>query len=98
MASSSTARVPIRVAFALLIVLAIFYVGRPLYWKLSATVHEIREKKTTVKEGISQFVMEARRSVGWGQGELEVGDESGKSSGIATARRILWSGDSKRIA
>ncbi|KAK9146804.1 hypothetical protein Sjap_006707 [Stephania japonica] len=92
--ASSTARVPIRLAFALLVILAIFYIGRPLYWKLSATVHEIREKKTTVKEGISQFVMEARRSVGWGQGELDVGsgtvgDESGKSSGVATSRRIL---------
>lgn len=34
-----------------ILLLVLFYVGRPLYWKISATVHDIRQNKQTVKEG-----------------------------------------------
>lgn len=45
------ARVSLRLAAALLVVLVAVYVGFPLYWKLSATIQEIREKRHTVREG-----------------------------------------------
>lgn len=54
MASSSTARVLFRIVMAVLVILVLFYVGRPLYWKISATVQEIRENKQTVKQGLFQ--------------------------------------------
>ncbi|XP_077218144.1 low-density receptor-like protein [Tasmannia lanceolata] len=88
----STTRVSLRLVFGLLLLLAAFYVGRPLYWKLSATIHEIRENRTTVKEGISQFVLEAQKSVGWVHDESDAGiddQSSGKLVGVATNRRIL---------
>lgn len=42
-----------RVVIAILVVLLLYYVGRPLYWKISATVHDIRHNKQTVSGGIS---------------------------------------------
>ncbi|GMN46520.1 hypothetical protein TIFTF001_015688 [Ficus carica] len=48
--ASSTAKVTFRVVMAVLVVLLFFYVGRPLYWKISATVHDIRQNKQTVKQ------------------------------------------------
>ncbi|OVA04393.1 hypothetical protein BVC80_1395g113 [Macleaya cordata] len=89
---SSTARVSCRLVFGILILLAAFYIGRPLYWKLSATIQEIRENKTTVKQGISQFVQDAQRSIGWIRDESNSGfneDRRGRKVGVATARRIL---------
>lgn len=50
MASPAT-RVTFRVVVAVLVIMVLFYVGRPLYWKISATVQEIRENKRTVKQG-----------------------------------------------
>ncbi|KAJ4969505.1 hypothetical protein NE237_016206 [Protea cynaroides] len=76
---SSVSRVSCRVVSVMLLLAIAFYVGRPLYWKLSATIHEIRGKRQTVKQGISQFVLEAQRSVGW------VHDES--VSGFSEDRR-----------
>ncbi|PIA44674.1 hypothetical protein AQUCO_01700344v1 [Aquilegia coerulea] len=73
----------IRTVFIVVVILTAFYVGRPLYWKLSATIQEIRENKTTVTQGISHFVHEARKSVGW------INDESYTGSGVAVSRRIL---------
>ncbi|KAF8387954.1 hypothetical protein HHK36_026620 [Tetracentron sinense] len=90
--ASSTARVSFRVVFVLILLLAAFYVGRPLYWKISATVHEIQEKRQTVKEGISQIVLEAQRTVGWVHDESDPGvgeDQRRGKVGVATARRIL---------
>ncbi|CAN6872247.1 unnamed protein product [Brassica oleracea] len=29
----------------------LFYVCRPLYWKLSATIHDIHHNKKSVREG-----------------------------------------------
>ncbi|KAF5182898.1 Low-density receptor-like protein [Thalictrum thalictroides] len=87
MSSSSTA---IRTALIFLVILAAFYICRPLYWKLSATIQEIRENKTTFTQGISQFVHEARRSVGW------INDESHTGPGVAISRRILRFVDSKQ--
>ncbi|KAL5983990.1 hypothetical protein ACLOJK_018092 [Asimina triloba] len=48
---SARTRVGLRIAFALFLLLLAFYVGRPLYWKLSATIHDIRENRQTVKQG-----------------------------------------------
>ncbi|KAG6764796.1 hypothetical protein POTOM_032283 [Populus tomentosa] len=78
--ASATTRVIFRVVVGILAILVLFYVGRPLYWKISATVQEIRENKRTVKQGISQIVFEAQKSVGWFR------DESG--SGVRQNRRV----------
>eukprot|EP00249_Psilotum_nudum_P003096 c16426_g1_i1 orf=230-565(-) len=56
--------------FALLtgLCVVLFYLGRPLYWKVSATIHEIQEKNydpQAVKEGISELM----HAVGWAHGE-----------------------------
>ncbi|KAI3890486.1 hypothetical protein MKX03_025028 [Papaver bracteatum] len=90
---SSRVRISVRVFFILLLLAVIFYTGRPLYWKISATIHEIRENRQTVKQGISQIVYEAQKSVGWFHDESDPGFEdahSTKKSGlITTTRRIL---------
>lgn len=49
---SSTSRVLFRLILGLLILLTAFYIGRPLYWKISATIHEIQENRTTIKQGL----------------------------------------------
>ncbi|THU55953.1 hypothetical protein C4D60_Mb11t12090 [Musa balbisiana] len=89
------ARVWLRLAVAFLFLLAAFYVGRPLYWKLSATIHEVREKRKSVKDGgglpfrISQFVLEAQKSVGWVHDESDSGAGDDRKASTATSRRIL---------
>ncbi|XP_010279311.1 PREDICTED: uncharacterized protein LOC104613265 [Nelumbo nucifera] len=96
---SSAARVSFRVVFFVLLLLVAFYIGRPLYWKISATIHEIREKRQTVKEGISQIVLEAQRSVGWVHDESDPGvseDQRIGKTGVATTRRILQFVDAQR--
>jgi hypothetical protein len=40
---------------AILLILVLFYVGRPLYWKISATIHDIRNNKQTVKQGMQSL-------------------------------------------
>ncbi|KAA3456163.1 Low-density receptor-like protein [Gossypium australe] len=73
--ASSTSKLAFRIVLAALILLALFYVGRPLYWKISATVHDIRHNKQTI-------MLEAQRSVGW------FNDES--DSGIHENRDWKW--------
>ncbi|XP_065030868.1 uncharacterized protein LOC135583473 [Musa acuminata AAA Group] len=85
------ARVWLRLAVAFLFLLAAFYVGRPLYWKLSATIHEVREKRKSVRDGISQFVLEAQKSVGWVHDESDSGAGDDRKASTATSRRILRS-------
>ncbi|WRX21086.1 hypothetical protein QQP08_013573, partial [Theobroma cacao] len=46
--ASPTAKIAFRIVIGVLLLLALFYVGRPLYWKISATVHDIRHNKQTV--------------------------------------------------
>ncbi|KAG2721605.1 hypothetical protein I3760_02G089100 [Carya illinoinensis] len=90
--ASSTARVSFRILMAVLLLLLLFYVGRPLYWKISATIHDIRQNKQTVKQGLSQIVLEAQKSVGWYHDESDSGvheDRVGSKVGAATSRRIL---------
>ncbi|ERN18481.1 hypothetical protein AMTR_s00197p00035890 [Amborella trichopoda] len=83
-------KVAFRVTFVVLLVLLAFYVGRPLYWKLSATIHEIRESKHpySVRDGLSHFVHEAQKSVGWFHDESDAGGIDDTSS-KATNRRLL---------
>ncbi|KAL2339098.1 hypothetical protein Fmac_013544 [Flemingia macrophylla] len=73
---SATSRIVFRIAMAVLLLLLLFYIGRPLYWKISATVHDIRNNKQTVRQGISQIVMEAQKSVGWYHDESDSGVRS----------------------
>ncbi|WOL15781.1 hypothetical protein Cni_G24562 [Canna indica] len=87
--ASSAARISLRLAAVLILLLAASYVGRPLYWKLSATVHDIREKRQSVKEGISQLVLEAQKSVGWVHDESDSGASDDTKGFAATSRRIL---------
>ncbi|KAF4356046.1 hypothetical protein CsatB_026027 [Cannabis sativa] len=90
--ASSTAKVTFRMLMLFLIILVLFYVGRPLYWKISATIHDIRQNKQTVKQGISQIVMEAQRTVGWYHDESDSGAREtriGKKSGSSTTRKLL---------
>ncbi|XP_047979489.1 uncharacterized protein LOC125221413 [Salvia hispanica] len=71
--ASSTAKLTFRFLLVAVLALILFYVGRPLYWKISATVHDIRHNKQTVSGGISQIVQEAQRSVGWFHDESDSG-------------------------
>ncbi|KAJ9700147.1 hypothetical protein PVL29_005801 [Vitis rotundifolia] len=87
--ATSTARVSFRVIVAILLILLLFYVGRPLYWKISATVHEIRQNKQTVKQGISQIVFEAQKSVGWFHDESDSGSREDRNAAVAANRKIL---------
>ncbi|KAH9296903.1 hypothetical protein KI387_028585 [Taxus chinensis] len=74
--SSQASRVGLRVAAAILICLVAFYVGRPLYWKLSATLQEVREKNydaNTVRDGIAHLMHSAQKRVGWINDESDAG-------------------------
>ncbi|CAA0807112.1 Unknown protein, partial [Striga hermonthica] len=85
--ASPAARLTFRLLLAAAVVLILFFVGRPLYWKISATIHDIRHNKQTVSGGISQIVQEAQRSVGWFH---DVSDSGLKESQkITSTRRIL---------
>ncbi|KAK6930086.1 hypothetical protein RJ641_004180 [Dillenia turbinata] len=87
--ASGTSRVTFRIVLAVLFLMFLFYMGRPLYWKISATIHEIRENKQTVKEGISKIVQEAQRSVGWFSDESDSGVRDDRRTGVSTSRRLL---------
>ncbi|KAK4586951.1 hypothetical protein RGQ29_023905 [Quercus rubra] len=84
--ASSIAKVSFRIFMVILFLLVLFYVGRPLYWKISATVHDIRHNKQTVKQGLSQIVLEAQKSVGWYHDESDSGLRDDR---VATTRRFL---------
>ncbi|XP_030973560.1 uncharacterized protein LOC115993733 isoform X2 [Quercus lobata] len=88
--ASSTAKVSFRIVMVILLLLVLFYVGRPLYWKISATVHDIRHNKQTVKQGLSQIVLEAQKSVGWYHDESDSGVREDR---VATTRRFLEYGE-----
>ncbi|XWS39085.1 hypothetical protein CRYUN_Cryun18bG0019800 [Craigia yunnanensis] len=49
--ASPTSRITFRIVIAVLLLLALLYIGRPLYWKISATNHDIRHNKQTVQRG-----------------------------------------------
>ncbi|WVZ09924.1 hypothetical protein V8G54_014454 [Vigna mungo] len=49
--ASPTSRIVFRTAAVALLLLLVFYISRPLYWKISATVHDIRNNKQTVRQG-----------------------------------------------
>ncbi|XP_050870477.1 uncharacterized protein LOC127073366 [Lathyrus oleraceus] len=63
--ASPKSRMVFRIMLVTLLLLLLFYLGRPLYWKISATAHDIRNNKQTVRQGLSQIVMEAQKSVAW---------------------------------
>lgn len=52
---SPTSRIVFRTVAVALLLLLVFYIGRPLYWKISATVHDIRNNKQTVRQGFFFF-------------------------------------------
>ncbi|CAK8563610.1 unnamed protein product [Lathyrus sativus] len=63
--ASPKSRMVFRIMLVTLLLLLLFYIGRPLYWKISATVHDIRNNKQTVRQGLSQIVIQAQKSLGW---------------------------------
>ncbi|KAI3694265.1 hypothetical protein L1987_77229 [Smallanthus sonchifolius] len=77
--ASLVVRVIFRSILALLLLFVLFHVGRPLYWKISATIHDLHQHKHT---GFSEIVMEALKLMGWY-------DNSGVGEGIQTSRRLL---------
>ncbi|OAY55915.1 uncharacterized protein LOC110612050 [Manihot esculenta] len=85
--TSQAARITFRLLVAFLAIMVLFYVGRPLYWKISATIQEIRENKRTVQQGISQIVYEAQKSVGWFHDESDSGVREDRK---AINRRLLF--------
>ncbi|XP_057771876.1 uncharacterized protein LOC130991598 [Salvia miltiorrhiza] len=85
--ASPTAKLAFRFLLVAVVALILFYVGRPLYWKISATVHDIRHNKQTVSGGISKIVQDAQRSVGWYHDESDSGYNENKKS--TSARRFL---------
>ncbi|XP_073136324.1 uncharacterized protein [Henckelia pumila] len=85
--ASRSVKLVFRILLAAAAVMALYYVGRPLYWKISATVHDIRHNKQTVSGGISKIVQEAQKSVGWFHDESDSGLQEDKKS--VSARRFL---------
>ncbi|EOY06347.1 hypothetical protein QUC31_016329 [Theobroma cacao] len=85
--ASPTAKIAFRTVIGVLLLLALFYVGRPLYWKISATVHDIRHNKQTVQQGISQIMHEAQKSVGWFHDESDSGFREDRKQ---ASRRLLF--------
>lgn len=53
--ASPKSRIIFRIMTLTLLLLLLFYIGRPLYWKISATVHDIRNNKQTVRQGTLFF-------------------------------------------
>lgn len=51
MASPTPTRISFRILILVALMVLLFYVGRPLYWKISATIHDIRHNKQSVREG-----------------------------------------------
>ncbi|XVF62706.1 hypothetical protein PTKIN_Ptkin09bG0029500 [Pterospermum kingtungense] len=86
--ASATSRITFRVVIVVLLLLGLFYVGRPLYWKISATIHDIRHNKQTVQQGISEIMHEAQKSVGWFHDESDSGIREDRSK--QAARRLLF--------
>nr|XP_009788959.1 PREDICTED: uncharacterized protein LOC104236677 [Nicotiana sylvestris] len=86
--ATSRAKIAFRIVIGILLLLLLYYVGRPLYWKISATVHDIRHHKQTVSAGFSQIVQAAQNSVGWFHDESDSGVHNDR---ITAARRILAS-------
>ncbi|GFZ14072.1 hypothetical protein Acr_24g0002620 [Actinidia rufa] len=88
--ATTRARVTFRIVLAVLVIVAFCYLFRPLYWKISATVLEIRQNRQTVTGGISQIVYEAQKSVGWYHDEFDSGQSDvNRKTTAGTARRIL---------
>eukprot|EP01018_Ginkgo_biloba_P039843 Gb_21606 [translate_table: standard] len=81
--ASTAARVGLRLAVIVLICVLAFYVGRPLYWKLSASLQEVREKNY----GLSQLMHSARKSVGWIHDESDAGVVDGSTGKVVKVRR-----------
>ncbi|XVF04758.1 hypothetical protein REPUB_Repub05bG0112700 [Reevesia pubescens] len=69
--ASPTSRTIFRIVIAVLLLLALLYVGCLLYWKISSTIHDIRHNKQTVQQRISQIMHEAQKSVGWFHDEFD---------------------------
>ncbi|GMI64596.1 hypothetical protein like AT5G18850 [Hibiscus trionum] len=88
--ASSTSKLVFRIVMAALLLLALFYVGRPLYWKISATVHDIRHNKQTVQEGLSQIVLAAQKSVGWFNDESDPGLHGNHGKQASRTRRLKF--------
>ncbi|XP_073050307.1 uncharacterized protein [Primulina eburnea] len=85
--ASRSVKLTFRLILAVVAVMVLYYVGRPLYWKISATIHDVRDNKQTVSGGISQIVQEAQKSVGWFHDESDSGLQEDKKS--LSARRFL---------
>ncbi|XVF38598.1 hypothetical protein REPUB_Repub20aG0116100 [Reevesia pubescens] len=84
----ATSRITFRIVIAVLLLLALFYVGRPLYCKISATIHDIRHNKQIVQQGISQIMHEAQKSVGWFHDESN--SEVCQNRSKQASRRLLF--------
>ncbi|KAL3695259.1 hypothetical protein R1sor_009335 [Riccia sorocarpa] len=104
MTTPKIARIGFRLAVVVGLCVAGFYLGRPLYWKLSATLQEIKEKDYTqeaVKKGFSELMAEAQRSVGWGPGatskyaEERALEDEGKKQGEMAKPKLKKSKDKK---
>lgn len=60
-----------RVVVGILVVLLLYYVGRPLYWKISVIVQDIRHNKQSVSEGFSQIIQATQNSISWFHDEFD---------------------------
>lgn len=58
--SSLKTRIWFRTVILISLTVVLFYVGRPLYWKISATIHDIRHNKQSVREGKTQSLSISR--------------------------------------
>lgn len=54
--ASKTSKIALRIAVLVLVLFLLFFFGRPLYWKISATFHDIRHDNQTVTQGIYYII------------------------------------------
>lgn len=89
--ATSRSRITFRVVLAILVIVGIFYLFRPLYWKISATVQDIRHNKQTVSGGLSKIVYEAQKSVGnWYYHDESDSGTNRKSAARKILRQVFY--------
>ncbi|XP_057834822.1 uncharacterized protein LOC131045281 [Cryptomeria japonica] len=99
--ANQASRWALRLVLLVLICVVAFYVGRPLYWKLSATLQEVREKNydaKAVRDGITQLMYSAQKSVGWFNDESDAGVNEKSTKKLAKKVDKTKKANSRRLA
>lgn len=96
MASPTPTRISFRILILIALMVLLFYVGRPLYWKISATIHDIRHNKQSVREGNTLSLLlilsylSLLRSVLFGYRYISDRTRGAEIGGMVSRRVGLW--------